>query len=349
MKIIKKLLSQDAKIALDLPDKKNLELVGISDFVDGCAPDVEFDIGVPQGTWHLILTSASYAPSTPEELNHWVPAVSEATVGKDLYMSLVRLSECNLQVRESEAQQEFKDLQEKLKTFDGDKPEHERLLSQLYHLEQEWLKVCTFKELQSRCHSSSIHCFEVPADGNCMLWAVKLLLDGEFIAPEVDSADPEHVAVVESLRQELAQGWRYFKSWLAWQKLCAAFHEQYLDELTPDPAAATTPPKKKNFTMPDKTPPADKTAQRKTKKVQQVDQCRKAALWKKDEPDLSLRKPGDNRKATPAEPDFDVPDLPMVQVPEVTERAFRRSCKKKTKPGERSRCRPSGSIWHPLI
>ena len=209
---------QEIMIAMDLADKEDNPLLRSSllEYVDGLLPSLNlsnsdlFKGSKHSGEWTFVFCNASYTPGHGC-MNHWLPAVRPEDIGADMYHALTHSQDANAELLLLEREKEFGEAVMK-EDFD----EHYALGVSLQMAIDE-LK--NWQALLKRCREAGYTPIEVPADGNCMLWSVKVHVEQDYQAEHVDPAAPQDLKVCEALRRQVWQCWKLGKDSHVLQKL----------------------------------------------------------------------------------------------------------------------------------
>lgn len=266
--------------------------------------------------WTFISTNAQYDLS--HEHNHWVPAITTRDVPRKLFDALSWFSDSQLEVKVLE-------LQEAMMTAADD--------AQAAEAENQFFAAKAHQDFRARCMGCGFHPIHVPADGNCLIWSIKCLLEGDFEGNELDTSDRNALAMVQEIRRELSNAWMEFKPYPMWQLLFQLVEGLESDsEMEEEPAADTTPKRKGKGYVPDTTPKDKKSFEKapdKDKKVKKVDAGAVAPAWKRHCPTLvSLEVP----PAVKVKEECGIPEVPEDEQPgQVVNSKRRRTTKKKNK------------------
>lgn len=69
-----------------------------------------------------------------------------------------------------------------------------------------------FKAFVERCRARRFTPLDALADGNCLLWSVKILRDQDWNLEGVDGTSQECLKVIEAMRRQVSQAWRLGKA-----------------------------------------------------------------------------------------------------------------------------------------
>lgn len=304
--------------------------------MNSVVPNSNFEIAASSDTsWTLIHTNACFDPR--QEMNHWVPAVSGDVVGQELYNALVNLEKCNADHAAIETEAAYLELFSEHASCTSDREKQNIIMSRLISAEDAMTKAKDWRSFCVRCWEAGLHPVNVPGDGNCLLWSIKVLTEGEFMTPEIDVANSDHLSFVKSLRSELREAWFHLRGWYVWQKLFMVFIDDECEDDNRDPKAApmpasdcktkepATPVKKSKRPVPDESPTHKKSYQKVTrpKKI--------APGWQQRSDPVFLTAPGNAAR----EKDDDVPAVPEEEDdgerPLVVREKTRRRCAKRKK------------------
>lgn len=144
--------------------------------------------------WTVVLTRADFRPTeSVQEFNHWFPAFPAEDVG-DL-AQFVAQEVCQTKPKQAEVAHWLEH-----------NPEHYRLLRD---------KHTNFHDLLCRLQSLGLGGREVPADGNCGVWALLSLMEGPGRAHNTDAWGQ---VKMRGLRKEISSMWSIASASQAWQK-----------------------------------------------------------------------------------------------------------------------------------
>ena len=79
-------------------------------------------------------------------------------------------------------------------------------------LEMDYQHVKRFKAFVERCRARRFTPLDALADGNCLLWSVKILRDQDWNLEGVDGTSQECLKVIEAMRRQVSQAWRLGKA-----------------------------------------------------------------------------------------------------------------------------------------
>ena len=293
-------------ICVDLPTSDPLEPSNLVDYIRGmCQSEALADAELLRrpdaitGSWRLIMCRADFEFKSGSVLNHWVAALVEEEEGATVYEAVTRLQDIQMEENMSKVMRELMDLEEP----DPEDPLVDALTTEVYQasLNQEMESLERYSEFVKRCRLKGMSPLHTPADGNCMLWALKILQDATWDESEA-SFGPGQLKVIESMRQQVSMAWKFGQTNPELQLLLHhAFVEDHDEPMGPDGAASTTlksepvTPRRVKRLCPElidlDTPP-----EAPPKAVKRVHGCRRACAWPK--------------------PKFDNEDLPAMSCPQ---------------------------------
>lgn len=246
--------------------------------------------------WVFVMCQADFIAGDGTYFNHWVPAVTEQCVGKELFTSLEEAQAASFEVRDAEIRLQYAAAE----TEEGDDQMIAAMLSDMRHRLEH---LNAFKAFAKRCHDHGLHPIEVPADGNCMAWSLKVHREGDYFAEKVDPS--KDMKGVDRIRRELSHAWKLGRDSVVLQHL---FHHMYVADA--EPAADASPtravaiklqapatPKRRRSCFPG---PVDLlTPPEKPKAPRRINECTRAPAWPRPlqhSPTLRTRSPQPKKK-----------------------------------------------------
>lgn len=277
---------EDVSIIVDTASK-TLEPVSLQDYMkDLTSSGLNFSM---PGTkrWTFVHCAADFSSSGVA--NHWVPVVSANAIGENLYNSLVKLQECEADLAVTTLQSEYMNMDVKYQEAVNGQCSASRLKTleaQLSTAESAWLGAVNWCDFCARCKKIDMLPFKVPADGNCLLWSVKVL-DSQEYSELAWEQSKENLAEVQELRETLSRSWISLSDWRWWQELFAV----YFGISAEVEAGSCTPKPKEKVSADPKTPPEKPKVAK--KKAKMVENCSRAPAWTafQDERTPHLMKP----------------------------------------------------------
>lgn len=325
---------------------KPLESSSLQDFVKGLVPNAEMELDSDgERNFTLINTNAAYDPRAG--LNHWVPAVSLESLGAEYFAILKKLAECQAEHQVTSLEADIAQTVQEHKS-EKDPKKKDCLLTTMASLDDQLAKASSWKSFLLRCLKVNILPVEVPGDGNCLIWLLKCLLEGNFMDPVFDSNSTASLEYIQEFRKELAESWLHLKNWRVWQQLFRFFHlyERPSDDADlilgkRAPAMCETPTKKRKSAVPDATPP-EKQSYHKVPKAKaaprMIDSHEPAPGWMRRSKPIALQ-PQKKRAADDVKVKVEPGEDAEINVPvdedaadmQVVESKRRRCAKRKTK------------------
>ena len=197
--------------------------------------------------WVVLMCNANF--DVNGDMNHWVPAWTEAELGDEYFKSAVSLADKEGEKVAKELEDDYAQkavAYECAKAHPGGKnsesaqialAELEAAAEEIHH-EQNW------QEFRERCRLALLHPIRVPADGNCLLWSLKALKredvnGGGGFRPADFAPDRDEMWDIAKARCALSRAWRQARDEVCWQDLYECF---YVDEVEPpvEPPAGNT-------------------------------------------------------------------------------------------------------------
>lgn len=199
---------QDIFIVTDAPQQP-LQPVQLKDFIQGMiSPDFSFSMpDENERKWMFIHCNADF--TTAGNFNHWVPAVTAKSVGETLFKSLMHWQLCEAEVSVTTTQSRYLELDTKYQEAmrsDGDLETLESQLATSEALAENW------KDFVVRCGKIEILPFQIPADGNCLLWSVRVLENEDFNESAWKPTE-QNLAEVQELRNHLSRACDTLSTW----------------------------------------------------------------------------------------------------------------------------------------
>ena len=239
--------------------------------------------------WHFLTVKTDYAPVHHGECNHWLPAWTKEELGAEFEVRRLQAT-ADIHQQMYEHTKTVQELTQAANQSDDETSgvndaKMESAMENISLLESQ--KLC-FEAL----HAAGYCPIDVPADGNCALWSVLALQNGN-IGGNIE----ESVAAIKDLRATLRDLWIQHSTDHLWQQLWEHFgieRELPAEDLAAAAAeAAVTPrPKAAQKVSPEKMSPLKHLDPKK------VSECKPANLGKcQTEPaQAQLRQPGPTKQ-----------------------------------------------------
>jgi len=217
----KQIWDMNFMLCADVQHKEELHPQPATDYLEGLVSPEHLDLPSPDTRMGiLVLCSSGFGGAG---INHFVPAFCAEELGDEDFEKLAAAWTERHQKHLSYLKTAIKKASNKLqrtKLRFGDGSENVELaLVELASLEGEWTQAAQWHDFQKKCHRSKLHAIEVPADGNCMLWSVKCLVEDDIHGLKCDADSQEHVAVIRKWRSKLAARWTEVRNSDSWQLL----------------------------------------------------------------------------------------------------------------------------------
>ena len=266
-----------------------LERCSLDDYMNGICPEAakHTDLGqtavAKDGEWTFVHCNANCRANDGDtKLNHWVPAVTPAEVGREVYDAIVALERVEL---ESHLTKLEKDLANSFFSNGKDEPLEVHLgksVALKMAIEDQNDRLAFFE----RCIGNGFCRLSVPGDGNCLCWSLFALSDKVCKSDVFDCDDPLQLHRVQTLRHQISLVWRLGKDSHGLQTL---YKRVYVPdpqeppckiERTEQPAPVTPDRVKKAFPhVVDLDTPPEAEEKRTSKDVKRVESCKRAPAW----------------------------------------------------------------------
>ena len=167
--------------------------------------------------WTLVMCCASNDASGP--FNHRVPAVNAAQVGSEFCPIIVQIQNAKIVAEEAAVEAENEIVLQEVDPAEGtdELPSGEAgvvlasLQDKCGHLRQ-------WAQFVDRLLDIGFVPIKVPADGNCLAWSFKCLVESDYQGMGLDQTHPQHLEDVAALRKKLGEAWKTNSTSPAWKQ-----------------------------------------------------------------------------------------------------------------------------------
>ena len=180
----------------------------LMDYLKGLAPTfcehVSEDLADQTGRGIFLMCTADYGPS--DVFNHWVPGFCAGQIGADVYAALLVSQDLEIESQLLSLAAEINKIEAGEEGLDG--LETEACLAMSVSKHEEMQRLLNWQGLVARCRKHNYTPVEVPADGNCLLWTLKALLQNDFMGKNLEVTDQTNLKILEGYRRQLVQNWK---------------------------------------------------------------------------------------------------------------------------------------------